>query len=695
MKLIIYNFLVNTHPGIRDRYHAFHDQAYGIRRYLSWLYLLALNFGYYVLHLRFLDEKRGVAVYEEKELLTEKPESEKAAEGIPSVESYINTIKQYDIISFDIFDTLIFRPFSEPTDLFFFLGEKLSFMDFKRIRMELEQRARQENFRERGHYEVTLKQIWGMLEQETGLSAELGMELEQALELQFCYANPFMKAVYDALVSLGKKIIIVSDMYLPSECLERILQAQGYTGYHKLFVSCEYGRNKASGDLYEMVKKELEAEKPVIHVGDNPVSDQQMAQRAGWAIMPYVNVNKSAKDFRTYDMSPLIGGAYRGLIQNHIWCGLKSFSMEYEYGYIYGGLFVTGYCQFIRRYAKENKVDKILFLSRDGDILKQAYDRLFPEECTEYVYWSRRAATKLLAVCDKYDYVRRFVYHKVNQGYTVRQVLVSMELLEEVHGTSKLTAVQSSKNKQAWDSHVAVLAEELEKVIGLEAQLTDKNASDLVSVLQQHWNKVLKIYEPQHQAAKQYYSEVLKGCRKACAVDIGWAGSGAMALRKLVREYWEIPCEITGLIAGTNTVHNAEPFASESFLQSGKLRAYLFSQAHNRDLMKKHDLNCDYNVYWELLLSSPTRQFIGFALDDSGQVDFQFGKYDKNTAGMQQIQQGILDFVSDYQRHFGEIPWMLDISGRDSYAPMLLAAGKKEKYLKVIKKLFSLEVNVE
>mgnify|MGYP006974362159 CR=1 FL=1 len=53
--------------------------------------------------------------------------------------------------------------------------------------------------------------------------------------------------------------------------------------------------------------------------------------------------------------------------------------MEYEYGYIYGGLFVTGYCSFIHDYCRQHDVDKILFLSRDGDILKQAYELLYPE----------------------------------------------------------------------------------------------------------------------------------------------------------------------------------------------------------------------------------------------------------------------------------------------------------------------------
>ena len=216
----------------------------------------------------------------------------------------------------------------------------------------------------------------------------------------------------------------------------------------------------------------------------------------------------------------------------------------------------------------------------------------------------------------------------------------------------------------------------------------------------------MEIYHPQTLAAEKYYRDVLKGSSKAVAVDIGWAGSGALALSHLVEQVWKIPCTITGLIAGTNTIHNAEPDASEPFLQSGKLVAYLYSQSHNRDLIKKHDPNKDYNVFWELLLSSPTPQFTGFRdgyevraesedhylkeLD----ITLQYGKYDANQDGIKNIQRGILEFEDDYMEHFGNFPYMLHIGGRDAYAPMLLAAGNNEKYLKAIEKKFALEINV-
>ena len=330
---------------------------------------------------------------------------------------------------------------------------------------------------------------------------------------------------------------------------------------------------------------------------------------------------------------------------------------------------MTGYCAFIHEYCKTHQVDKILFLSRDGDILKQAYEILFPKETTEYAYWSRRAATKLMAVVDKYDYFRRFLYHKVNQDISLDKIFSAMELSE--------------------------LAAELPKELSGSSVLTDRNVEEVRDFLEANWDKVLNTYEEEHRAAKAYYENLLSGSNKAVAVDIGWAGSGAIALNHLVQKVWKLPCEIIGLVAGTNTVHNAEPDASETFLQSGKLVAYLYSQSFNRDLMKKHNPNRNYNVYWELLLASPTPGFRGFRPGEGEQPwKLEFGGYDANLEGIRHVQDGILSFVKEYKRHFGDIPFMFNISGRDVYAPMLVAAGQEEKYLKEIEKRFALEINV-
>lgn len=681
MKMQIYNFLVNRHDGIRSRYHKIHDNSGTGRKFVSYIYLLFLNFCYYFLFFRFLDKKETMAVYEGKNL-PDLPESKLHTRPEFTVEHFVEVLSSYDVVSFDIFDTLIFRPFSDPTDLFYFLGERLELLDIKRIRMEQEVFARKKCLADNGHYEVTFAEIWKQMERETGIKAERGMALEQELEMKFCYPNSFMLKVFEALHNIGKKIIIISDMYLPSDFLEKLLIKNGYTGLTKLYVSCEYGKSKSNGELYRLVKNDFLSQTTFVHVGDNEHSDVKMAKICGFGVTYYPNINKLSPTFRSYDMSPMIGSAYRGIVNARLYRGESSYSMEYEYGFIYGGLFVLGYCHFIHEYCIAHSVEKILFLSRDGDVLKQVYDMIYPDNNTAYVYWSRAAATKLMAEFNSYDYFRRYLYHKVNQGISIREVLEDMELQPLLER----------------------LTESTKQILRPTDELTDKNVEILKRFIQSHFDTVRTVYQEGQSAAQIYYKKELAGVKHAAAVDIGWAGSGAMSLSFLVEQVWKIDCKITGIIAGTNTIHNAEFDAAEPFLQNEKLTAYLFSQSHNRDILKKHDPNKDYNIYWELFLSSPSKNFLGFSFtkgipanicSDTGQeVMLIFGKADANPEGILEIRKGILDFISDYINHFKDFPLMYNISGRDAYAPMLAAAGRGEKYLKDIAKRFVLEKGI-
>ena len=665
----IYHFLVNRKPGIRQRYHRFHDGTTGMKKVVSWFYLLWLNFCYYVLFCRFLGEQTEFLVYEEKKPPCAESESVLANRDRKSVSETVSFLMQYEVISFDIFDTLIFRPFSEPTDLFFFLGEKLEILDFKRLRMQAEAEARVQKYKEEKHYEITLSDIWSRLENEIGVTKEQGMQMEQALEMEFCYANPFMQQVFTQLREHGKRIVITSDMYLSKAFLSELLQKNGYEGYEELYVSCEYEKSKADGSLYEVVKRAYPDTDSMIHVGDNPVSDVKNAKKHGFEVFYYPNVNRNALLYRAYDMSAVVGGAYRGIVNNKLYNGTEQLSMEYEYGYIYGGLFVLGYCNFIHTYAREHGIEKLLFLSRDGDILRQAYAVLFPEEKTEYVYWSRAAATKLMARYNRYDFFRRYLYHKADGTYTLEQILKSMRL--------------------------EFLLDRLLQQLPNEIYLTSGNVKQVKRFLEANWQEVTAVYDRESKAAELYYKKVLGDSRNALAVDIGWAGSGAIALDYLVQKVWKLPCSITGAVAGTNSVHNFEVDASEIFLQNGKLAAYLYAQSSNRDLWKKHDPNTDDNIFFELLLTSPTPQFLGFELDEvSGEVLYLFGKMDANPEGMKEIQSGILDFVRDYQKHFSRYPYLFCVSGRDAYAPILAASGNKKAYLKALKKKFEFEANV-
>ena len=156
IRISLYNKLVNKKPGIAYRYHKLHDGSSGILKLASWLYLVWLNFAYYVLLCRFLGRRPDVVYFEQKKPPFNMSESELARKDLPGkgdpVDDFVSLLKDYDIVSFDIFDTLLFRPLCQPTDLFYFIGEKLQISDFRNIRMWVEHDARMKCYHKTGHY---------------------------------------------------------------------------------------------------------------------------------------------------------------------------------------------------------------------------------------------------------------------------------------------------------------------------------------------------------------------------------------------------------------------------------------------------------------------------------------------------------------------------------------------------------------
>lgn len=186
---------------------------------------------------------------------TDYPESEKLARK--EIERIIKDVEKYDIVSFDMFDTLVFRMFSDPKDLFWLVGNELFIPNFKVIRTNIEKELRKQN----KNGEVTLDEIYEVIEKRFGVPKRKGIEIELKYEMKVCFANPYIYEVYRVLKQQGKKMIVTSNMYMNKEQLRRILDRCKYTEIDEIFVSCEYSVNKKYGKLQKKVHEEVGKEK--------------------------------------------------------------------------------------------------------------------------------------------------------------------------------------------------------------------------------------------------------------------------------------------------------------------------------------------------------------------------------------------------------------------------------------------------
>lgn len=599
---------------------------------------------------RLLGRKLQGKPSQEKLLYSGGPESSLSRRESP--EQLAARLAAYDVVTFDVFDTLLLRPLARPEDAFYLLGARLGYPDLRRLRIQAEEEARRRKELAAGSREVTLEEIWAVLALETGLSPEEGMAAERRLESDLCRANPYFLPVVAALRRQGKTLAVLSDMYLEEETVAALLDRCGFGTFDACLVSGERGSSKSGGGLYRLARKLLGPGRACAHVGDDPWADQRQAEAAGWAAFPYRNVHRAGAPYRAEDMSPIVGSLYRGLVNTRLHNGAELHSRAWEYGYVYGGLFAVGYCRFVERLRRELGADRLLFLSRDGAVLLRVYQRLYPAEGERAVYarWSRLAAAKITADRFRGEYFRRFLTHKAGQGFSLRQVLESMELTPLLPGLCGALGA------------------------GPGTELTHKNAPLVKSYLVERWDQVLACYEGCRQAGGAYYRTLLAGCQKALAVDIGWAGSGAVMLDWAVNRLWGLECPVFGAVAGANSRRSPEWDAMEPFWLTGQVRSYLYSSAVNRDLWQSHDPGAGHNLFWELLLGAPEGNLTGFG--PKGPI---LGPPPPHSETIRAIHRGILDFTGDFLALEARLGLTLPISGRDAYAPMALVCSENNE----------------
>ena len=192
------------------------------------------------------------------------------------IESDLNRIKKainkYSVISFDIFDTLLQRKVSTPSDVFDLVEKeynKLSSIPirgFKQIRIEAELKSKKQSLTE----ETNIYSIYNMLPYDKEVR-DLLLQLELKIERIELSARQEIKALYDYAAFLRKEVIIISDMYLPVGFIEEILYANGYRYHSKLYVSSVL---KSTGNMFRFVLKNTGYRtQDVLHIGDNILGD--------------------------------------------------------------------------------------------------------------------------------------------------------------------------------------------------------------------------------------------------------------------------------------------------------------------------------------------------------------------------------------------------------------------------------------
>lgn len=295
-------------------------------------------------------------------------------------------------VSFDIFDTLILRDVAGPTDVFDLIGKKLGITDFRRKRTEAEQRARAE----KNNGEVNIWEIYKCFDGVSESDIEKYCAYELSAELSVCHPNPALRDFYRKCL-VKKKIVLVSDMYLPAEMMVKILEKCKISGYDKLYISCDVGVSKRDGGLYRYVAKDLGInEKELVHIGNDIMSDFLCARKLGVRTLKIrtraENMYLGKVSARQSRKSRKFADIYR-LINTSTNSSKRFQDFYYRFGYENFGILLWGFTNWLMKELRANGIEQTIFLARDGYILKQAYDLMgFSSEIpSRYLEMSRRS----------------------------------------------------------------------------------------------------------------------------------------------------------------------------------------------------------------------------------------------------------------------------------------------------------------
>lgn len=560
---------------------------------------------------------------------------------------------KFSYISFDIFDTLVQRPFYQPTDLFWLLdGTFRSYTDaninFYEIRTQGEALARLEQAQSHPQdKDLTLDEIYDCIHRFYGLEKKLCHAMaqeERRLEILFSSPRIWMKQIYQFARAAGKRVILVSDMYLDRQTVEAVLKKNGYQGYEQLFLSSQERCLKSDGSLYDRVVRQLgAAPEEILHIGDNWASDRVMAQKKKWqtffvpkSLHVFENRYGNYKTNRCGEAGKLVCGSWidyekirtsvgygamLAMAANlyfsnpfRAYCEGSDFNEDpYFIGYYLGGMHLAGVTAWLHGLLKRGKYKRVVFTARDGYLYQKAFALSkgygHCAAADSYLYLSRKSLLPMI-IRNRLDFYDLPLAYQAYSPLQVRKLLAfcckesSQEEFELALDGAGIPVGRNFTGKQDYHTFIRWF-------------------------LDQYYDEAA--HKEQQELLREYFSGI-----SDCDLffDMGYSGR----IQKAV-------CDSAGCSVDAAFIHqdSKHSFAMEA---AGGFQIYCYYDT----------TPCMSDFLREYLLSEPGASCIGYQKKE-GRVQPVFETLHKEQAehiSLGLFQKGALQFVEDFYRLFGD-----------------------------------------
>lgn len=521
-------------------------------------------------------------------------------------------INRFDYVSFDIFDTLIKRNLYKPTSLFKIVERKYEMLYSKKLdnwtstRITAEKDARKMKKNE----EITIDEIYDNINKHN-LDSEKLKEIEINTEIELCERNKQFCDIYEYCKKQKKHIVIISDMYLDKNTIKNILEKNNIT-YDELFLSSDILKTKRTGSIYKYALKKLNINNSeIIHFGDNKVSDYEIPKKLKIKSIlvkePRNVLHYNKKDLRVqdeFDYKCLIS-----FINNNI---REEKSYYWKCGYEIFGPLLYGYVDWLAKKFKENNYDKIYFLSRDGFIMKRAFDIIQPNNKSQYFYASRRSLlVPTIWMCSNFKEI-------LNRIHLPKEITVEALL--------KKLGLEPNKYKDVIEKYNYSLNQKINirQYIDKEIEFFSLIRDDMISNSKEEYKSLLN------------YLNKMDFRGNVAIVDIGWYGNMQQALEDIIKL-----SDRTAKISGYYVGIVPESKKQEINIMNG----YLFNKDKQNLFLKEKFFNSIFELFFSAHHGSVKKY-----TDKQGFVELYKYEYDGSETNkyINEFQNGAIEFIKDY-----------------------------------------------
>lgn len=541
----------------------------------------------------------------------------------------------YENYFFDFFGTIMFRDCSADDikriwakQFSAYFNYKISDLDLYKTRISSEQKIASATPNQEFEYSQLTEEIYDRVaitynidityEDFSVASKKIEIQIEKAHQkINRKLINEIVR-----LKNLGKKAYILSDFYFGASSLEEFLDDKKVDiKFDEIFVSCEWGANKSTGKIYQMlIERYALNSSNAVMVGDNLRSDIINAARNGFDTYKIsspkdskLSVNSKKELSKT-----LLNGKRSGISYSNYGVTLFLFTKKLYENVI------------------KNGVNTVFFFAREGEFLKKLFDIYCV--CLHKKY-------NLPIINSKYLYVSR----QATYGATLKN------LPEETF--EKLFESYSDMSISVFLSNLGFSGEQIKTVesfspVSLNENIKNIKDSDEFSAL-----KNSKDFKELYSKVIREKKELLNGYLaqegffdgdKAIVVDVGWKGSIQDNISLAIGSRVDIEGYYYGLL---NT---------SAIAKSNNKCGLIFSEyPYQSRNCKIWSFDCNF---FERLLSASHPSTKGYEVRDKeiAPIFNEFGSEQKNYDLILPIQNNIVAIFKKISEKYFELPIFSD-----------------------------------